>query len=70
MTFLVSEWVYDAPIKKVALKVLHIMPVSLLQEPSKTSKSKDYKKLLKSRFVIWKEGNINDIFEEGKTIQN
>ena len=63
---MVNEWVYDAPIKKIALKVLHIMPVSLLQEPSKTSKSKDYKKLLKSRFVIWKEGNINDILKREK----
>ena len=42
----------------------------LLQKPRKNSKSKDHLKSLERRFEIWKEGNISQIYEEGKTIQD
>ena len=32
--------------------------------------SKDHPKLLERRFEIWKDGNINELYEEGKAIQN
>ena len=46
------------------------MPVLLLQRPSKNSKSKEHLKSLERRFEIWKEGNLNEHYEEGKTIQD
>ena len=52
------------------LFVLHVMPTLLLQKPRKNSKSKDHLKSLERRFEIWKEGNISQIYEEGKTIQD
>ena len=52
------------------LFALQVMPTLLLQKPRKNSKSKDHLKSLERRFEIWKEGNINQIYEEGKTIQD
>ena len=70
MTRMINAWVYDTPIKNIALKALHVMPALLLQKPSKNSKSKNHLKLLERRFEIWKEGNINELYEEGKAIQD
>ena len=53
-TRMINAWVYDAPIKGITLKALHIIPALLLQIPSKNSKSKDYLKSLEIRFEIWK----------------
>ena len=70
MTRMSNEWVYDTPIKNIALKVLHVVPALLLQKPSKKFKSKDHVKSLERRFGIWKEGNINKLYEEGKATQD
>ena len=58
----------DTTIKDIALKALHVMFVLLLQKPSKDSKSKDHLKSLERRFGIWKEGNIDKLYEEEKTV--
>ena len=68
MTRIINPLVYDTPIKDIALKALHVMPALLLQKPSKNSKSKDHRKLPERRFELWKEGNINELYEEGKAI--
>ena len=70
MTQIINAWVYDTPIKNIALKALHIMPALLLQRPSKNPNSKDHLKSLEGRFEIWKEGNLNKLYEEGKSIQD
>ena len=70
MTRMINACVYDTPIKDIALKALHVMPALLLQKRSKNSESKDFLKSLERRFEIWKEGNINELYEEGKTIQD
>ena len=70
MTRMINAWVYDTPIKNIALKALHVMPALLLQKPSKNTKSRDHLKSLKRRFEIWKEGNINELYKEGRAIQD
>ena len=70
MTRMINACVYNTPIKNIALKALHVIPALLLQKPSKNSKSKYDLKLLKRRFEIWKEGNINKLYEEGRAIQD
>ena len=70
MTRMINAWVYDTPIKNIALKALHVMPALLLQKLSKNTKSKDHLKSLKRRFEIWKEGNINELYKEGRAIQD
>ena len=66
---MINAWVYDIPVKNIALKALHVMPVLLLQKPSKSSKSKDHLKSLERRFEIWKKRNIKELYKEGTTIQ-
>ena len=56
--------------KNTALKALHVMSALLLEKQSKDSKSRDRLKSLERRFEIWKEGNINDIYENGRAIQD
>ena len=34
----INPWVYNTPIKSIALKALHVMPTWLMQKPSKNSK--------------------------------
>ena len=46
------------------------MPTWLMQKPSKNSKSKNHLKLLERRLEIWKEGNLNVLYEEGRAIQD
>ena len=35
-------WIPDSPLKKIALKVIHVMPPLIFQKPSKNSNSKDH----------------------------
>ena len=46
------------------------MPALLLQNPSKNSKSKDQLKSRERRFEIWKEGNLIELYKEGKSFQD
>ena len=62
-------WTNDTPLKNIALKAIHVMPVLLLQKPSKTSKAKDHLKVLERRLRLWEEGNITELMIESKTIQ-
>ena len=70
MTRIINAWVYDTSIKDIALKVSDVIPALLLQKPSKNSKSKDHLKSFERRFEIWKEGKINELYEQGKAIQD
>ena len=38
-TRLFDQWIYDTPLKGIALKAIHVMPASLLQRPSRKSKA-------------------------------
>ena len=46
------------------------LPCLLLQKPSRNSKAKDHVKKLQERLKVWKEGNIEEIIQEARTIQN
>ena len=41
------------------MKATSILPILLLQKPSKNSKSKDHVKHLKRRLDLWSAGDIN-----------
>ena len=70
ITQMINAWVYDTLIMNIVLKALHVMPALLLQKPSKNSKSKDHLKSIERRFEIWKERNLNELYKEGKAIQD
>ena len=56
--------------KVIALKALYVMPALLLKKSSKISKSKNHLKSLERRFEIWNREEINELYEEGRAIQD
>ena len=66
---LMKLWINDTPLRKIALKAVHVIPALLLQKPSKTSKSKDHYAVLEWRLKLWEEGKIEELLYEGQTIQ-
>ena len=53
----------------IALKVYIILPALMLQKPSKTSKSQEHFKKLEHRLAAWKDGRIDELIQECRTIQ-
>ena len=64
-----DQWTNNTPLKNIALKAIHVMPALLLQKPSKTSKAKDHLRALERRIRLWEEGNIIELVNESKAIQ-
>ena len=54
----------------VALKAATVLLILLLQKPHHRSKAKEHVACLERRLSIWKEGNLNDLTLEGRTIQS
>ena len=63
ITRLLKLWIQDSPLKSIALKTIHVMPVLLLQKPSKNSKSKDHLVSLEMRLKLWEEGDITNLLQ-------
>ena len=66
---LLNLWTNDTPLKNIALKAIHVVPALLLQKPSKPSKAKDHLKAIERRLRLYEEGNITELVNESKTIQ-
>ena len=56
-------------LESIALKAGLTMCTLLLQKPSRTSKSKDHKYYLERRLASWSAGDLEDLLNEGITIQ-
>ncbi len=56
-------------LESVALKAATIFPILMLQKPQRASKNKEHILCLVRRLKAWKEGNLNDLVLEGRTIQ-
>ena len=70
MIRLVNSWTYKSNLETIALKALMIMPGLLLQKTSLNSKSKENSETLKRRLSLWKNGQLDQLMFEGKTIQD
>ena len=64
-----DQWTNDAPLKSTVLKAIHVMPASLLQKPKRNSKALNHLIALERRFKLWDEGNVNELLNESKEIQ-
>ena len=53
----------------IVLKVYIILPALVVQKRSKTSKSWEHCKKLEDRLVSWKDGRIDELIQECRTIQ-
>ena len=69
MTRLVNCWTNRSDLETIALKALMIVPGLLLQKTSLNSKSKENSETLKRRLSLWKNGQLDQLVFEEKTIQ-
>ena len=63
-------WTYKLHLETIALKALMIMPTLLLQKTSLNLKSKENSETLKRRLSLWKNGQLDQLMIERKTIQD
>ena len=56
-------------LESIALKATMVLPPLLLQKPLSQSKSREYIKCLEHRLLLWCEGDINALLNEGLMIQ-
>ena len=54
----------------IALKAAMILPALLLQKSHSQSRTKEHVKHLERRLGLWKDGNLDSLLDEGKTIQS
>ena len=54
----------------ITLKAAMLMPVLLLQKPSRSSKAQDHAEQLERRLRVWLDGGIEELIREGRVIQN
>ena len=59
----------SSALESVALKAATLMPIPLLQKPAHKSKAKDHITCLERRLDTWREGDLNELLREGRTIQ-
>ena len=51
------------------MKAAIVLPILLLQKPSRKSKAKEHSTCLERRLSTWQDGDLNDLLLEGRTIQ-
>ena len=56
-------------LESMALKATIVLPILLLQKPSKVSKTKAHVKCLERRLQHWLNGDLEELMREGRTIQ-
>ncbi len=57
-------------LETVALKATIVLPILLLQKPSKRSKTKDHIKCVQRRMVQWRNGDLEELMKEGMALQS
>ena len=70
LSSLYSAFASASSMESIALKATVVMPILLLQKPHQRSKTKDHIACLERRLRVWKEGNLNGLIIEGRTIQS
>ena len=69
MTNLITHYNADAPINKLALKIIMIMPSLLLQKLHSKAKSQENNEAFKRRMKLWADGKFEELMSEAKAIQ-
>ena len=57
-------------LESVALKAAIVLPILLLQKPSKKSKTKDHIQCLERRLTSWSNGELEELLKEGRAVQH
>ena len=69
LTFWLDQFNRETKLYGIALKVFMLLPNLLIQKPSQQSKAKEHNNKLSERLQLWKDGNIDTLLKEGRTIQ-
>ena len=69
MTSLITHYSVDAPINKLALKIIKILPSLLLQKLHPKVKVQENNEAFKRRMKLWADGKFEEIMSETKAIQ-
>ena len=59
----------SSAMESIAMKAAIVLPILLLQKPSRKSKAKEHSTCLERRLSTWQDGDLNDLLLEGRTIQ-
>ncbi len=57
-------------LESIAMAAVIILPPLLLQKPARSSKNKDHIRCIERRFPLWRNGQIDELLAEGRTLQN
>ncbi len=69
MSHLFQAYAERSTLEGIAMKAAMILPAMLLQKPHSRSRTKDHAKHLERRLGLWKDGDLDNLLEEGRTIQ-
>ena len=69
MTYQITHYNADAPINKLALKIIMIMPSLLLQKLHPKAKAQENNEAFKRRMKLWADGKSEELMNEDKAIQ-
>jgi len=69
LTFWLIQYNTNSDLHGIALKVYMLLPSLLLQKPTRNSKAKEHLAKLQNQLNLWKNGDINELIQEGKNIQ-
>lgn len=69
LSIMLRAFAEGSALESIALSAVTVLCVLLLQKPHSSSKARDHAACLERRLVKWKEGCINDLVAEGRTIQ-
>ena len=67
---LFNSFASGSALESIALQAATVLPILLLQKPSRKSKTKDHILCLQRRLKTWKDGDLNELTNEGRTIQH
>lgn len=70
ITLHINDWNNGSERQHISLKAAFVLIAIGLQKPGPKSKAKDHKEILSKRLTMWKDGEIDKILREGRTIQS
>ena len=70
LTSLFTAYAQGSAMESIALTAAMVICALLLQKPHQASKSRDHVTVLEHRLSAWKNGNVDELMKEGRTIQH
>ena len=66
---LYAAFATGSALESVAMTAVIVLPILLLQKPSRSSKAKDHIACIERRLLLWRDGQLDDLLAEGRTLQ-